>query len=83
MSAAEEELPDIKGTPPATGPDGEEREETDSGFAQGDRVFSVKRGPGVIKGFFGEVGPFLFPNSSWHAIRAIPFSPWLDHSSLL
>jgi len=48
MSA--EELPEIRGTPPSD-PD---REETDSGFAQNDRVHHAKRGPGVVTGFFGE-----------------------------
>ena len=41
---------EIRGTPP-NNPD---REETDSGFAQNDRVFHEKRGPGTITGFFGE-----------------------------
>ena len=41
---------EIRGTPP-NNPD---REETDSGFAQGDRVKHDSRGPGVVSGFFGE-----------------------------
>jgi len=34
--------------------EGEEREPTDSGFAQNDRVIHAKRGAGKINGFFGE-----------------------------
>ena len=43
------EIP-LRGTPPNT----EGREETDSGFAQGDRIHHDKRGPGEVTGFFGE-----------------------------
>merc|ERR1711865_71128 len=42
---------DIPGNPLACNPD---REETDSGFAQNDRVEHAKRGVGTVIGFFGE-----------------------------
>ena len=48
--ADDDELPPIRGTPPSD-PD---REETDSGFAQNDRVHHAKRGVGTVTGFFGE-----------------------------
>ena len=49
-AAAAEPSSMIRGTVP-TRPD---REETDSGFAQGDRIKHDSRGPGTVTGFFGE-----------------------------
>ena len=49
-AAAEPAGPEIRGKKP----DRPGREETDSGFAQGDRVKHDSRGPGVVSGFFGE-----------------------------
>ena len=49
-AAGEPAGPEIRGKKP----DRPGREETDSGFAQGDRVKHDSRGPGVVSGFFGE-----------------------------